>query len=398
MNETLIRLSDNALFTSFLLYMLAMFSFLLSVTARKKQEKRVEQRAKWAKIGFVITVIAVASHLLYIIVRTIAGGHFPVSNMFEFMTFLSFSIALGFIIIFAIYRKAFTGAFALPLVIIIQAYASMFPSEIPVLIPALQSYWLPIHVSTAALGQGLFAVGCAAGIWYLISQVPQDKPTRSNRTLEGVLLIVFMLVGYIITGLYFNATGYEANFQLENGATMTYNKPALAGPYDGVLVTEGAMQPWFNIPTWMQGVKAAVKFNTIVWSFLSGIILYLLLRLIARKRLGAVMRQWMLKTDADLVDEISYRAIAIGFPVYTLGALLFAMIWAHEAWGRFWGWDPKEVWALITWLFYSVYLHLRLSRGWQGEKSAWLAVLGFIIVMITLVFVNLVIVGLHSYA
>jgi cytochrome c-type biogenesis protein CcsB len=102
--------------------------------------------------------------------------------------------------------------------------------------------------------------------------------------------------------------------------------------------------------------------------------------------------------DPEDLDEIGYRAIAIGYPIFTLGALIFAMIWASEAWGRFWGWDPKEVWALITWLFYAAFLHLRLSRGWQGKKSAWLSVIGFLIVMFTLVGVNLVIAGLHSYA
>ncbi|WP_260405269.1 cytochrome c biogenesis protein CcsA, partial [Paenibacillus sp. 598K] len=123
-----------------------------------------------------------------------------------------------------------------------------------------------------------------------------------------------------------------------------------------------------------------------------------LLRLVLRKPLGAVIHPLMDGIDPDDLDEITYRAIAIGFPVFTLGALIFAMIWANIAWSRFWGWDPKEVWALITWLFYSAYLHLRLSRGWQGAPSAWLAVIGFVIVMFTLIGVNLVISGLHSYA
>ena len=100
----------------------------------------------------------------------------------------------------------------------------------------------------------------------------------------------------------------------------------------------------------------------------------------------------------DLVDEIGYRSVTIGFPIFTLGALIFAMIWAQIAWTRFWGWDPKEVWALITWLFYAAYLHLRLSKGWHGEKSAWLGVIGFAIIMFNLIFVNLIIAGLHSYA
>ncbi|WP_176142372.1 cytochrome c biogenesis protein CcsA, partial [Halobacillus hunanensis] len=85
-------------------------------------------------------------------------------------------------------------------------------------------------------------------------------------------------------------------------------------------------------------------------------------------------------------------------PIFTLGALIFAMIWAQEAWSRFWGWDPKEVWALITFFFYAAFLHLRLSRGWHGTKSAWLAVGGFAIIMFNLLAVNLIISGLHSYA
>ncbi len=117
-----------------------------------------------------------------------------------------------------------------------------------------------------------------------------------------------------------------------------------------------------------------------------------------RKRLHELVYPLVRSVDLETVDEIGYRAIAIGFPIFTLGALIFGMIWAHEAWGRFWGWDPKEVWALITWLFYSAYLHLRLSRGWHGTKSAWMNVGGFVIIMINLIVVNLVFAGLHSYA
>lgn len=85
----------------------------------------------------------------------------------------------------------------------------------------------------------------------------------------------------------------------------------------------------------------------------------------------------------------------VGFPVFALGGLVFAMIWAQVAWTRFWGWDPKEVWALITFLFYAAYLHLRLSRGWHGEKSAWLLVIGVGLIMLNLLVINLVVAGLH---
>lgn len=142
----------------------------------------------------------------------------------------------------------------------------------------------------------------------------------------------------------------------------------------------------------------AKKLNTVLWSFGMGLVLYGLIRLIARKRVAALIKPIVKNVNLNLLDEISYRSVLIGFPIFTLGALIFAMIWAQVAWTRFWGWDPKEVWALVTWLFYAAFLHLRMSKGWQGEKSAWLAVIGFAIIMFNLIFVNLVIAGLHSYA
>lgn len=154
----------------------------------------------------------------------------------------------------------------------------------------------------------------------------------------------------------------------------------------------------FETPSWFNGVNSGRKLNTVVWSIIVGLILYGIIRLIIRKPLGAAIHPKLEGIDPDDLDEISYRAIVIGFPIFTLGALIFAMIWAEIAWGRFWGWDPKEVWALITWLYYSAYLHFRLSRGWHGRPSAWLAVIGFVIVLFTLVGVNLLIAGMHSYA
>jgi ABC-type transport system involved in cytochrome c biogenesis permease subunit len=98
------------------------------------------------------------------------------------------------------------------------------------------------------------------------------------------------------------------------------------------------------------------------------------------------------------MDEIGYRSVIIGFPLFALGGLLFASIWAQIAWSRFWGWDPKEVWALVTFLFYAIFLHLRLGKGWEGKKSAWLAVVGMGIILFNVIAVNLIIAGLHSYA
>lgn len=100
----------------------------------------------------------------------------------------------------------------------------------------------------------------------------------------------------------------------------------------------------------------------------------------------------------DTLDILSYRAIMIGFPVFTLGALIFGAIWAKYAWGDYWSWDPKETWALITWLVYALYLHARILRGWKGRGAAWVSIIGFLATMFTLFGVNYLLSGLHSYA
>jgi cytochrome c-type biogenesis protein CcsB len=99
---------------------------------------------------------------------------------------------------------------------------------------------------------------------------------------------------------------------------------------------------------------------------------------------------------ADTLDNISYRIIGLGFPLLTIGIIAGA-VWANEAWGAYWSWDPKETWALITWLVFAAYLHARITRGWQGRKPAILAASGFVVVWVCYLGVNLLGKGLHSY-
>ncbi|NLK64842.1 MAG: c-type cytochrome biogenesis protein CcsB [Tissierellia bacterium] len=100
--------------------------------------------------------------------------------------------------------------------------------------------------------------------------------------------------------------------------------------------------------------------------------------------------------DAEAYDYLSYRIIAFGFLMLTI-VIVTGAIWAKYAWSRYWAWDPKETWSLITWLIYSVYLHLRFNRGWRGKPAAWFAVIGFVCVIFTFVGVNILLPGLHSY-
>lgn len=393
----MVSLSGNLLYASFFLYLVATVFFAGAI--RDKKGKQLEKGPnKWAKLAIVITIIGFIAQLGYFITRWIAAGHAPVSNLFEFTTFFGMSLVGAFIVIYMIYKTPMLGAFTLPVAILMIAYASMFPRDISPLIPALQSDWLHIHVTTAAVGQAILAISFAAGIIYLVKAIDQTRSSKQTFWLEAIMFGLVCTVGFIIISSTFSGMGYQAEFNWvdKNGKQdqVEYHMPALVGPNEGELLTSGAFKPLVEAP----GIINAKKLNTVIWSLASGIILYFLLRLILRKRIGAALQPLTKNINLDLVDEIGYRSVLIGFPVFTLGALIFAMIWAQIAWTRFWGWDPKEVWALITFLFYAAFLHLRLSKGWHGEKSAWLAVIGFVIIMFNLVAVNLVIAGLHSYA
>lgn len=379
------------------LYLIATLFF--GNTLRDKQNR--EKTSKSGKIGIVITLIGFISHIIYFILRWIAGGHAPVSNMFEFVTFLGMSIVLAFIILYFIYRVDILGLFALPVALVLLAFASMFPTEISPLVPSLQSHWLYIHVITVSLAQGILAISFVAGLIYLLKAVDQSKSTKKTFWLEAIILLIFLVGGFVFSTVLFKMMDYNVSFAyIENNRSVEveYHMPPIAGPNDGIALTEGKMEPLIETPGWMQGKDAPRKFNTVIWSTIFGVLFYAIARLVMRKRIAAWIQPFLKNIKLDLVDEITYRSIAIGFPLFTLGGLIFAAIWAQIAWDRFWGWDPKEVWALITWFFYAAFLHLRLSRGWHGEKSAWLSVVGFGIIMFNIVVVNLVLAGLHSYA
>ena len=101
-------------------------------------------------------------------------------------------------------------------------------------------------------------------------------------------------------------------------------------------------------------------------------------------------------SHSEELDSLSYRSILVGFVLLTLG-LISGAVWANEAWGTWWSWDPKETWAFISWLFYAAYLHMRISKGWQGRRPALLATIGFLVVLVCYLGVNFLGIGLHSY-
>ncbi|MFB4211303.1 c-type cytochrome biogenesis protein CcsB [Shouchella sp. JSM 1781072] len=395
----MLSLSFNLLLVAFFAFLTATIFFAFSLSKQRKEQTHTQTKAsKW---GIVFSIIGLALSLGYFFARWSVSGHAPVSNMFEYMTALAIAIALAFCIIYFIYpnRADVVGLFTMPTVMLLIVYASTFSTAVAPLVPSLQMpLMLKLHIITTVIGQGLLAIGFAAGLAYLLRTLDLKQKSWKPRIIELMMYGLLCVVAHALVAHGFSAANYEATFSYidenEQEATVVYEVPPLIGPNEGELQTEGAMEPLFTVP----GNIEASDLNTLIWAFAVGVVLYWLIRLLLRKRIGLAIQPLLKVSNPSTLDEFSYRAIAIGFPVFALGGLIFAMIWAQIAWSRFWGWDPKEVWALITFLFYAAYLHLRLNKGWHGEKSAWLCVIGFAIIMFNLVFVNLVIAGLHSYA
>lgn len=390
---TLLQLSGYLLFSAFIGYLVATLLFGGAI----KQSAQKGPRTKWETYAVAITVVSFILNVGYFVTRWIHVKHAPVSNMFEFTAAFGMFIVGAFLVIYFMYRLPALGIVALPLAILVIGYAAMFDRDVSPLVPSLQSNWLTIHVICAAMGEAIFAIGAVAGLIYLLKNVDTNKRTKESIALEGIMYTLIVVVGFVVATITFSSMQYESNFNYidKEGkeASITYTMPAIWGMNEYEQL-EDTFTPLVETPP----VINAKKLTTVTWAFLFGTVLYVLIRLLARRSITNMCKPLFQRVNSQLLDEISYRAVVIGFPIFVLGALLFAMIWAQQAWGRYWGWDPKEVWALITALFYAAFLHLRLSKGWEGKKSAWLAVIGFVIIMFNLVAVNLIIAGLHSYA
>ena len=386
--ETLLSISSNALFIAFILLLIAIVPLGLAVKSKGKM---------FGKLGILLTYAAFVLQLVYFVVRWVAVDHAPVSNMYEFMTFFGIMLTGSYLIIHFLYKQLVVGLFTIPVSLIILGYGSVFAKEVSPLVPSLQSHWLTIHVMTVAFSSAILSVSFATGLIFLLRTLDVSKKSISTYSLEFVLYCLVVVIGFIGISTFFSLTADDLQVQFENAQGQSEKavysmKPLIVNK--GAVTENGDAVGLFE----MTNKIDAKKLNSIVWAFMMGTVLYTAIRLVTRKSVSVILKPWTSRVQPQLMDEISYRAVVIGFPLFALGGLLFAMIWAQIAWSRYWGWDPKEVWALITFLFYAAFLHFRLSKGWEGEKTAWLAIIGFGIIVFNQVFVNLVIAGLHSYA
>jgi cytochrome c-type biogenesis protein CcsB len=281
--------------------------------------------------------------------RWLEAGYFPLSNLYESLFFIAWGITAIHFLAERMSQSRLVGAFTAPIAMGITAFATLsLPSQMQQsepLVPALKSNWLMMHVSVMLLSYAALMVGSLLAIAFLIVTRGQTVELRGSS------------VG---TGAYRNSRYQRLKPENTTDETAT-NIPEPVEPMAGQSVNTAVLTPVFSRVAAPDIPLAPQRLNL-----------------------------------ADTLDNISYRMIGLGFPLLTIGIIAGA-VWANEAWGSYWSWDPKETWALITWLVFAAYLHARITRGWQGRRPAILAASGFLVVWVCYLGVNLLGKGLHSY-
>ena len=273
--------------------------------------------ARFGSAAVVVTVIGLVANILSILFRGMATSRLPLANMYEFTSMICAVAVLCWVIVLVRTKARTLGLFVmLPVVILAGVAFSVLYTPAGPVVPALNSYWKWIHVSTVSISSSILLVTGAASVLYLV----RGRYERRLSTQEAVLA---------------SASTAGAN----SGEPAVGETRSLAADRS----------------------------------------------LLAR-----------LPSLATL-DRIAYRTAIVAFPLYTF-AVIAGALWAEVAWGRYWGWDPKETCAFVTWVVYAAYLHARATAGWRGRPAAWISVVGFASIVFNLFFINMVISGLHSYA
>ncbi len=273
---------------------------------------RVSEESSSSVVRLLIALanLALASQL---VIRWWQSGHFPVSNLYESLCFLTWGLTLTQLLVERILQSALLQAIVTPISLISIAFASFaLPEELRAaspLVPALQSSWLVMHVSVIMSSYAALIFGSLLSLAVLFTLREGSLNIRSNSIGIG---------------------SYRETSFVENIS----NKNSILTP--------------------------------------------------------------LVFSKSEQIDNLSYRTISFGFLLLTFG-LISGAVWANEAWGSWWSWDPKETWAFISWLIYAAYLHTRLSRGWQGRRPAIIAIVGLFVILVCYIGVNLLGIGLHSY-
>jgi cytochrome c-type biogenesis protein CcsB len=306
-----------------------------------------ELPAKWATWTTAVAMTGTGAGILMRWVESyrLGIGHAPMANLYESLVFFAFTISLIYLVIERRQKSRLIGAFVLPIAFLAMAYASLSPTvtdRIQPLIPALKSNWLIAHVMACFVGYGAFAVAFGVSLMYLL---------RKGREQDAAGVSIWDFIKPV--ALFASVTLLGRILQLHN-----WSVSALIG--------------------------IGVCFVVYASSYLY-------------RRLDPNLREQLLSRlpEPKVLDRLTHQLIMFGFLFLSTGIITGA-VWANSAWGRYWGWDPKETWSLITWFIYAALLHARMMRGWHGRRIAYLSIIGFMAVLFTYFGVNLL-PGLHSY-
>jgi cytochrome c-type biogenesis protein CcsB len=295
-------------------------------------------RITWAAVTMALVGTMVRWYESYLIGSDV--GHIPVSNLYEVFVLFCWLTATFYLYFEAQYHTRSMGAMVMLVVSAAVGFLLWYTvvreaHEIQPLVPALKSWWMKLHVPANFIGYGTFAMAAMLAFGYLIKQ--QALETRWHKLtplwLLGIVLCFMPLV--------FRKTTTEAG-----------------GSYWAVYLL----------------ISAAIM-GGILWG---------------RQRIAARL------PSLEVLDDVMYKSIAVGFAFFTIATVLGAL-WAAEAWGGYWSWDPKETWALIVWLNYAAWLHMRLMKGLRGTVAAWWALAGLGVTSFAFLGVNMFLSGLHSY-
>ncbi len=398
--------------------------------------------ARLATVAGLLTNTLAAGHRWYV------AGHPPFSSIYEMLLSFVWTLAALTILIEWRYGVKVIGSVTLPLATLGVILMQLLPSAVRPLVPALQSTWLHIHVTLAMLAYAACAVSFALAMMFLI----RDKVRTETFLISTSMLLVAIYLG--IASRFDSSGGLRvAAWDASEGREILYAEksplfvviPNLGWIFFLVLATvivPLGLALWAN---WNRRAAADSDDRGISWvnrAFFVSILAQMLglAAFVVRAREGLYPPAQALPVEGffatslaaspfllagilggifasllylllvwrredlermlprpEVLDRLTYKTIGIAFPLLTL-MIAAGAYWANRTWGSYWSWDPKETWALITWLVYAGYLHLRLVRGWRGRRAAYFAILGFAIVLFTFFGVTYLLPGLHAYA
>ncbi len=407
-------MKSSLLFTfATLAYLAAMVLYISFLSFKKEGIAKGASLATY--VGFAIQTVAL--FLRWWESYQMDIGRVPLSNLYESLVFYTWSTVLIYIIVEFKYRTRVFGAFVLPVVFLALAFINVagISSDITPLVPALKSNWLFYHVLISFLGYAAFGIAFSVCILYLLNDM-EDRGSSLYLVLAVGLIGGLALLGYTMAeagpnvkrvfwyGLgtlflawvvYLTVAGAQSKKQVylfwSFCVTLALGLLVAMG-IDFVMFKSSAGQESFRKHMFEATfLNAATGVRTFCW--LAVMALFAAIWSMGL-RMKVLFKQYAL--SAEMLEDITYKMIAVGWPLLTAGIITGA-VWANSAWGTYWSWDPKETWSLITWFIYAIYLHARYVRGWKGTQMAVIACFGFLSVIFTYLGVNLVLSGLHSY-